>query len=310
MTSLRIHTFGGFHVYRGQELITGYSTRKAERLFCYLILNHIRSHPREVLAEIFWEEQEPKNARHCLNTTLWRLQRVLGSHSATETCLLVERDQIRFNTENDYWLDAEEFEHKIRLAEGIKPSQMTEPQCRALEEAVQLYRGPFLDGYLDYWCLYERERFEQMLLKTLANLMVYHGTKGQYENGIAYGQRILSLDPLREEVHRSVMRYYQLAGRRAEALRQFKVCRRVLREELDIEPMAETTALYRRIRDRQWDAETEMGLMLHTNTLSSQTDSALARLNLALERFDEARGQLSLAVTALEKLLKHFPTAS
>ena len=147
-----------------------------------------------------------------------------------------------------------------------------------------------------------------MLLRTLAKLMVYHGTKGQYEEAITYGQRILSLDPLREEVHRELMRYHQSAGRRAEALQQFQACRGILREELDIEPMPETMALYRRIRDHRWETEEGKTLTQAEDALSSQREHTLTRLHMALERFDEARSQLSLAVTAVERLLKRLPS--
>jgi DNA-binding SARP family transcriptional activator len=146
-----------------------------------------------------------------------------------------------------------------------------------------------------------------MLLRALAKLMVYYGTKGRYEEAIAYGQRILSLDPLREEVHRELMRYHQLAGRRAGALRQFELCRRVLREELDIEPMPETIALYRRIRDSRWDTEEGQGLTQRKSPLISQMGHALAQLRIALEGFDDAKRQLSLAITAIEKLLTSYP---
>ena len=300
--TLRIYTFGGFQVYRNHELIDGFPTRKAESLFCYLILNRHRFHPREVLATLFWGESEPKNARHCLCTTLWRLRRVLESNPSTNSYLLIGRDQIRFNPESCYWLDAEEFEGKIHLAEGVKPADMNEPQLLALEEAVKLYRGDFLDGFCDDWCLYERERLQQMLLRTLAKLMVDHGREGRYEKGIAHGQRILSLDPLREEVHRELMRYHLLAGRRACAVQQFHVCRGVLREEMDIEPMPETWALYRKMQNQRWDEEETLGE--YDSPSTPPTNHTIAQLRMAVERLDETKRQLCQAITAVEKLSK------
>ena len=304
MNALRIHAFGGFRVYRDDGLTVHFPDRKTEKLFCYLVLNRHRFHPREVLAELFWAGSGPKNGRHSLRTSLWRLRRVLRGNPSTDACLLAERDQIRFNPESDYWLDAEELERKVHLAEGVEPAKMSELQRLALEEAVELYRGDFLDGFYDDWCLYERERLEQMLLRTLAKLMIHHGTRGRYEEGIAYGQRIVSLDPLREGVHRGLMRYQQLAGRRAEALRQFEVCRSVLREELDIDPMPETVTLYQRIRDHRGEAEEGKGLTGYGDALASQGEDTLTRLRMALEGFDDSTGQLSLAVAAVEKLLK------
>jgi DNA-binding SARP family transcriptional activator len=59
--------------------------------------------------------------------------------------------------------------------------------------------------------------------------------------------RLLQDDPLRESVHREVMSLLYRAGDRPAALRQFAVCTEVLQRELEVEPMGETSRLYRRI---------------------------------------------------------------
>jgi DNA-binding SARP family transcriptional activator len=301
MKSLRIHALGGFRVYRGDELIDGFPTRKSQSLFCYLILNRNRFHRREILADMLWGRSEPRNARRCLNTALWRLRRVLESHDfEPSACLTVERDRISFNAESDYWLDVEEFDALCsRFGSQRKDLEPEAWDIDPLRRAVALYRGDLMDGFYDDWCLYERERLHQMFLRILGRLMVHHGAKAQYDEGITYGQRILSLDPLREEVHREVMRYCRLAGRRACALRQFELCRRVLREEIGTDPMPETMALYRRIRDRRWD-QGEPSLE-RGGAVTSQTKRALAQLHAALERFDEAKRQLQRAMATMEE---------
>jgi len=302
METLYIYTFGGLQVFYGHDPLPNFPRKKAASLFCYLALNRHRFHHREVLADLFWGESDSRNARGCLNTALWRLRSVLENNNPSDTYLLMERDQVRFNPKSKYWFDVEEFERRCDSTKSLQPSDLNEPQRLALEEAVQLYKGDFLEGFYDDWCLYERERLFQMFLRALANLMVYHGAKGHYDEGIAYGQRILSLDPLREEVHRQIMRYHQLAGRRAEALQQFAVCRSVLQKELGIEPMPETEGLYRKIRDGRGDTQETRGPTGHYSRPITQMAHALAQLRLALDRFDEARRQLAVAVAAVEKL--------
>jgi len=54
---------------------------------------------------------------------------------------------------------------------------------------------------------------------------------------------------LREDIHRELMRYFLQNGQRAHALLQFEKCRSLLRAELAIQPMRETTELYRQIVD-------------------------------------------------------------
>ncbi len=306
MTPLRVYVLGGFRAYYGDELIDDFPTRKAESLLCYLILNRQRSHRREVLAEVLWGRSEPRSARRCLNTALWRLRRVLESHDVEpDVYLMAEREWISFNTESNYWLDMEEFE-ALCAAFGSQQRDATPEvwDVDPLRRAVELYQGDLMEGCYEDWCLYERERLHQSFLRIMGRLMVYHGAKAQYDEGIAYGRRILSLDPLREEVHREVMRYCQLAGRRACALRQFEACQRALREELGTDPMPETMALHRRILERRW--EEEESLTKHEDALTSQTKRALAQLHRALERFDEAKRQLHRAVVTMEEMTIHL----
>src|SRR5690606_12456487 len=60
-------------------------------------------------------------------------------------------------------------------------------------------------------------------------------------------RQILALDPAREDVHREVMRLCARAGQRHQALRQYRLCREALQQELDAEPDAETEAFYHEI---------------------------------------------------------------
>src|SRR3982751_22817 len=59
--------------------------------------------------------------------------------------------------------------------------------------------------------------------------------------------RLIALDPWREEAYRQLMLLLARNGERSAAIAQYMACRRVLAEELDVEPMEETTALYRRL---------------------------------------------------------------
>lgn len=65
---------------------------------------------------------------------------------------------------------------------------------------------------------------------------------------LEFAMRLLALDPWREEAHRQMMRLLARSGQRSAALAQYETCRRLLAQELGVEPSPETTALYERIR--------------------------------------------------------------
>src|SRR5262245_19014389 len=75
---LEIKVFGALRVQRPGRPVTQFQTKRVKDLFSYLLIHRHTLHPREALAELFWDGTKENNPRHCLNTALWRLQRVLG----------------------------------------------------------------------------------------------------------------------------------------------------------------------------------------------------------------------------------------
>ncbi|NIV39345.1 MAG: AAA family ATPase, partial [Anaerolineae bacterium] len=124
-----------------------------------------------------------------------------------------------------------------------------------MEQGVALYRGAFLEGFsiadspaFEEWLLLRREHLARQALDALLRLSTYYQRAGAYERALAHAWRQVELEPWHEESQQQVMRLLALNGQRSAALAQYETCRRLLREELDVEPTAETTALYQQIR--------------------------------------------------------------
>ncbi len=88
-----------------------------------------------------------------------------------------------------------------------------------------------------------------MTLDGLGRLAEYHEGRADYERAIDYTRRQLELEAWDEAVHRRLMRLLALTDQRSQALLQYEVCRRVLHDELDVEPSHRTKELYLQIRD-------------------------------------------------------------
>jgi DNA-binding SARP family transcriptional activator len=237
---LKMHFFGELQIQQGKRLINNFPTQKSKSLLCYLVMNRYKYLSRDKLIGLFWSEKSERKAKGCLNTTLWRLRCLLEQENTTgENYLLFENGNVSFNRYSNYWLDVEEFEGLIEKAKGLKGDE----KVNTLERAVQLYQGAFLEGLYDDWIIFERERLEGIYLELLSELMEYYGSKSEYSKGIVYGKKILSHDPLRETIHRALMKLYYLSGNRASAIRQYKLCHKLLKKELKVSPMEETTSL-------------------------------------------------------------------
>jgi DNA-binding SARP family transcriptional activator len=94
-----------------------------------------------------------------------------------------------------------------------------------------------------------RERLQRQALTTLHRLAGYYEQRGEYERACEVAWRQVELEPWEEEAHRQLIRLLALSGQRSAALAQYETCRRLLDEELSIEPTEETTKLYQQIRD-------------------------------------------------------------
>jgi predicted ATPase/DNA-binding SARP family transcriptional activator len=238
--ALHLQVLGGLQVRQGEVPVTGFVSSKGPALLCYLAVT-ARPHFRTELATLFWSEWPETDARTSLRRVLANLRQLVGEH------LVITRDTLAFNRDAPYSLDVERFEAALQ---STTPADM-----RRLREAVALYHGDFLQGFyvrespaFDEWVTAQRERLRQLVLHALHELATYHIARQEYAAGIDYTMRLLQLDPWREETHRQLMLLLAQSGQPSAALQQYEACRRILEDELGVEPDDETTALYEQIQ--------------------------------------------------------------
>jgi len=249
MSILKVALFGGVQVTHDNWLTEAKLTPEIQLLLAYLLLRRHRAHPREVLAGIFWGEQSRERAHRALNTALWRLKKALEPDGipAGTYLISIQSGAVAFNHKSQYWLDVELFEQKTVQLIAHPSQKVKEPDVEELEKIMGLYKGELLEGLYDEWALRERERLRALYLKSLIFLLDYYKFHRSYEKARDYGQQILNLDPLREDIHREMMKIYFESGQRALAARQYAICQLALAKELGISPMEETQALYTQI---------------------------------------------------------------
>jgi TolB-like protein/Flp pilus assembly protein TadD len=191
---------------------------------------------RARIASLLWADRAESQARGSLRQTLSELRRALGSEyadalgSSAETVELdgarIECDVVRF---------------EALLARGDRA---------ALEEAVALHRGPFMEDLelredaFDEWLMRERRRLEARSLSGLASLASLCEAEGDIEAALGHVDRAIEIAPLREELHRKGMELCQRLERSTEALERFERLRSELAAELNVEPQAESRDLY------------------------------------------------------------------
>jgi DNA-binding SARP family transcriptional activator len=205
---------------------------------------------------------------------------------------------VGFNTESQYWLDIEVFEEKSDRALTPPFQTVGDTHIADLEKTLELYKGDLLEGFYEDWVLRERERLQTLYIQSMIYLMQYYGFHGLFDKAIAYGQKILEVDPLREEIHREIMRLYWKNGQRAMSLRQYDICHRTLAEEFGVSPMEDTQALLIQIFT---SGDSNRLPMISTKQTS---------LVQALEQLSKANRTIDLAKEQIQKALQLIANSS
>ena len=204
--------------------------RKSRALLTCLALPSGSAWPREQLIALLWGDRDEEQARGSLREALVKLRRCMGEPTpvtATRETVSLDRGIVS--------IDVVEFCELANAGE--------------LEHASELYRGELLEGLcladaeFEDWLLVERTRVHDLAVDVLQRLLASQSG----EPAVRTAQRLLQLDPTREETHRTLMQLYAQAGNRAQALRQYQICRDRLKHDLDVAPSAETEALHRRL---------------------------------------------------------------
>ena len=241
---LVLQTLGGFTLMLDGQPVADLVSRKAAALLVYLACAR-QPQPRDVLADLLWDgamqEQALGNLRVVLNSLRRRLK----------PFLVIDRYSLAFKLDSAYEFDVHAFEDELTTARrSSTPDRFTQ-----LERALLAYRGDFLAGFnvhdsrrFEEWALLERERLQRLALDALGELVDRAVETRQYRSGLEHAARLLQIDPLREDIHRQVMLLHARVGQRPAALAHYQTCANILRDELDVEPAPETTALYERIR--------------------------------------------------------------
>lgn len=190
-------------------------------------------HPNEVvsserLIDTLWGERPPETAQAALQVYVSKLRKALGA-GRIETC----SPGYRFRLEPRE-LDAARFE--ALAAEG------------RVSEALALWRGPALAEYrYEEWAQGETARLEELRLSALDERIEAELESGGNGHLVSELEVLVREEPLRERLRAQLMLALYRSGRQAEALALYQETRRLLVEELGIEPGDQLQALHRRI---------------------------------------------------------------
>jgi predicted ATPase/DNA-binding SARP family transcriptional activator len=239
--TLHIQLLGSFLLRADGAIVTALDSPRLQALLAYLLLHRDARHPRQYLAFQLWPDSTESQAHSNLRTLLHRLRRALPK---ADDFLDADIHTLQWRLDAPFTLDVAEFERAVAQAEKAERAGNEIAARATLQEAIELYHGDLLPGCYDEWILPERERWRQIFIATLEQLIQLLENQGDYGTAIQAAQRLLRQDPLHEATYQRLMRLHALSGDRASALRIYHTCAIVLARELGVEPSFATRAAY------------------------------------------------------------------
>jgi DNA-binding SARP family transcriptional activator/TolB-like protein len=238
MVSLRLLGSFAIEANVGRSIALSIRSKKARGLLAYLAMQPEYRARREELATLFWGDTIDVQARHSLRQCLNSLRQDL---SVASDIVLVDRETVALDARL-LSVDAREF---ISLIKG---------DGAASTKAAVLWRGAFLTDLVldledfDLWREREAHRLAAAAADVFEALCRNADARGDGEGALAAAERLIALEPTREDRQRTALKRIARYKGAGAALSHAKLLTDLLRDELGVAPEPATRALIEAIK--------------------------------------------------------------
>lgn len=245
---LQVTTLGRFGVALDKQVIAEpeWLGTKAGNLFAYFLTARQGTIPRDRVLEALWPGSNPQKSVGAFHTALYEARQVLR-RSGLDRKFISTRSGEYYMEKDLFWVDVDAFNGLLEAC--AQHQHVSLNRCDAcahrLQTALDLYHGDYLESLYDDWALEAQRPLAEAHLNALQQLAGYYESHGDRRRAAALQRQVLEKDPLHEEAHGALMQLYLQMGERSGALRQYRELEALLADELGVDPMPETQALYR-----------------------------------------------------------------
>jgi DNA-binding SARP family transcriptional activator/WD40 repeat protein len=211
---------------------------KQRAVLAMLVLEANRTVSADHLIEGLWGEQVPASAAKMVQTYVWRLRTTLGEADGAEILTRGRGYELRIDPEA---VDVKRFQRL--LAEASRASNGPVP-ADAARQALALWRGPALSDVADEpFAAAAIRQLEELRLEAAELAIEADLAAGHHQDVVGEIEALAAEHPLRERLHAQRMLALYRCGRQAEALEAYRSARRMLVEEIGVEPGPELRRL-------------------------------------------------------------------
>ena len=244
---VRLYVTGRLTLENGGQLLdqADLPGRQGRLALAFLALFRTRPVPRDELVAALWPEAAPPSADSALSAVVSKLRSSL-TRVGLDGSATVEASAgcYALRLPPGTTVDVETAANSLDRGEGALRAGDLQRAWTSATVATAILRRPLLPGDDAPWITQHRTRLNGLLLRAYDCVVDVWLQRGDTTLAVATARNALEVAPFRESAHRRLMRAHAAAGDRAEALRVYEDCRKLLRDELGVSPSDETQALY------------------------------------------------------------------
>jgi DNA-binding SARP family transcriptional activator/ABC-type transport system substrate-binding protein len=226
---------------------------KQRAVLALLLLGANRVVSRERLIAELWPDALGRDAEHALTLQISRLRKVLSATGEGEPRVITRSPGYVLRVEHDE-LDLDRYERLVAEGRAALAAGNTETAVARLREAESLWRGrPLADLEFEPFARLDVDRLEEQYLTGVEERIEAELAIGRHRSLVPELERLVGEHPLRERLRADLMRALYADSRQAEALAVYTETRRLLVDELGIEPSESLRELERMILNQDTD---------------------------------------------------------
>jgi DNA-binding SARP family transcriptional activator len=222
--------------------------RQGRRALAYLALERTRPVPIDELADAVWGTASPSGAwETALSAIVSKLRACLRELDARAT-VTTAAGCYQLTLPRGAWVDLEAARRALDEAEGDVRAGRLRDAWGPANVAASIAARPLLAGVDGEWITRARSSLRDVRVRAFECLAVAASSNGEHPLAAQLAREVVELEPFRETGWQLLMRALASAGNRAEALRAYAQCKKLLADELRVAPSPETEKIARELR--------------------------------------------------------------
>jgi DNA-binding SARP family transcriptional activator/tetratricopeptide (TPR) repeat protein len=227
--AIEIRLFGELSVVRAGHAVALPASKKTRALLAFLVTSQ-RSHTREKLCDLLWEG--PEDPRAALRWSLAKIRPLVDDPQLPR--LIADRERVSF--------EARGATTDLQQLRTLTSAGFDQIATHVLERCAQAINGELLEGLelpdcyqYNVWCRGERETARRLNRCIRVELMAR--LEDDPERALFHAHALTTNDPLDQLAHAAAIRLLGKLGRAKEALRQYEVCKDIVKSQLHCSPL-------------------------------------------------------------------------